>query len=383
MKKKIKKCIIKIIHTVIYILLRCTWFPPVKVYTKKILPIQEQYNKKLIGEYGKRESKGAYHLTIIIPVYNAKETLNYCLDSILNQKTNYNYLVIAVNDGSTDGTDVILKQYEEKYNNLLVITQENKGISEARNTGISYVTREYVGFIDNDDYVTENYVELLLNNAYETGADVVRCNHYEFHTDKGEYTRVGIEHTDTIIKGGLKDRILEFNGYPWAGIYKLTLWDNIGFPKNYWCEDMIIRMILYRRSQVFSFINDRLYYHCIHQSNTTKSRKSADIQCLDHFFLIGKLCKLSKDIGLKEDYELRINCLYEYSVVLWLRTRKLDKDLRKEVFLEACNAIEQLIKNQKELTKEHQLIVTIMKKREYIRWQLYSIYKMLEVKYEI
>ena len=373
MENNIKKYIIILIRKLIYISLVITKFPFIKSNSHTFLEIKEKYENKPVAPILNRTFPRNQHLTIIVPVYNAEKTIDYCLKSLMNQKTQYIYSVVVVNDGSTDGTNVILKKYEETYKNIIVVNQENRGISEARNTGLRYVTGDYIGFVDNDDYVSENYVELLLNNAYETGADIVRCNYYEYDIEKDKCIKSGKDQSNIVIKDGLKDKILEFKGYPWAGIYMSTLWEDIGFPKDYWCEDMIIRMIVYRKSRIFSYINDKLYYHCLHGNNTTKSRKTADVQCLDHFFLIQKLCQLSNDIGLVNDYELCINALYEYSVVLWLRTRKLDKELRKQVFEESCKIIEQIIGDQEKLSKEQQLIASNIKRRDYTIWKLYSI----------
>ncbi len=384
MKKIIRNNVIKIIRNIIYAILCCTRFPFIKSHFQEFLDIKKNYENKPVMPILNRRFNIQNHLTIIVPTYNGEKTIDKCLFSLTNQKTDYSYNIVVVNDGSTDGTNDILEKYKRKHENILIINQENQGIAEARNRGLSYVTGEYIAFVDSDDFVSEMYVEKLLNNAYETGADIVRCNYYEYDIEKQKYIKKGKDQENIVLNKGIKDRILDFKGYPWGGVYKSALWENIQFPNGYWYEDMIIRMIVFRKAKMFSYINDTIYYYCLHENNISKLiEKTTSIQCLDHFFLIKRLCQLSNDIGLLNDYSLRINILYEYSVVLWLRTRKLNKSLRKTVFQEACQIIESMFIYQENLTNEQRLVVSIMKKKDYIRWQLYAIYKMLAVKYGV
>lgn len=114
-------------------------------------------------------------LTIVIPVYNDEKFLSRLLNAILNQETGYNYEVICINDGSTDSSLNILEEYKAKYPTLLtVITQKNKGISMTRNRGITLSNGEYVGFIDDDDFVEKDYVETIMQRARTSDADIVQ-----------------------------------------------------------------------------------------------------------------------------------------------------------------------------------------------------------------
>ena len=189
--------------------------------------------------------------------------------------------------------------------------------------------------------------------------------------------------SNTVRKKDLGRDILEFKGYPWGGIFKSSLWEDIEYPRDYWYEDMIIRMILFRKASTFSYINDHLYYYCLHENNISKSiEKTTDLKCLDHFFLISKLLKLSSKLKLENNNELYFNTSYELSVILWLRTRKINKELRKSLFLEACNIINNLEYDEK-LNKEELIVSKIFRKKDYISWKLYSVYKMLAVKYGV
>ena len=116
-----------------------------------------------------------YDLSIIVPVFNSSAFLNKCLKSLLNQKTSYTYEIICVDDGSTDDSLQILNRIDDL--KLKVVHQENKGIAGARNTGLNLSTGKYVGFVDNDDFVSDEYVERLMEEAFKNDADYVKCGY--------------------------------------------------------------------------------------------------------------------------------------------------------------------------------------------------------------
>ena len=101
-------------------------------------------------------------VSIIIPVYNVEKFLRKCLTSLVEQ-TFQDREIIAVNDGSTDHSLDILREFEQKYDFITVIDQKNRGMSKARNRGLSLARGEYICFIDSDDYVAPNFLERLYN----------------------------------------------------------------------------------------------------------------------------------------------------------------------------------------------------------------------------
>lgn len=110
-------------------------------------------------------------ISIIIPVYNTEKYLSRCLDSAINQ-TLKDIEIICVNDGSTDNSLDILKEYAAKDNRIKIISKGNEGAAITRNIGINVATGEYIGFIDSDDYVDLDYFEELYSNAPQY--DVIR-----------------------------------------------------------------------------------------------------------------------------------------------------------------------------------------------------------------
>lgn len=115
-------------------------------------------------------------LSIIVPVYNVKEYVRKCLDSLLCQQVE-DYEVIIIDDGSTDGSQDIVDTYGSSVANFNVFHKENGGLMSAWLEGLKHAQGEYVGFVDSDDYVEEDMFSSLYFKAKETNADIVMCNH--------------------------------------------------------------------------------------------------------------------------------------------------------------------------------------------------------------
>mgnify|MGYP002733379727 FL=1 len=113
-------------------------------------------------------------LSIVIPVYNVEIYLERCIDSILSQ-INQSFELILVDDGSTDHSGAICDQYAEKDERILVIHQNNKGVSAARNVGIDIATGTYLAFVDADDWVMPEAYAIMLREALISGADIIVC----------------------------------------------------------------------------------------------------------------------------------------------------------------------------------------------------------------
>ena len=128
-------------------------------------------------------------ISIIIPVYNVEKYLPKCLDSVINQ-TYQNLEIICINDSSPDNSLSILEEYAEKDKRIKIITKDNTGVSNARNSGLDIASGEYIMFIDADDWVSINICEAMYNIAKEKNIDVVMCDYIkEFsNVSKQNYT---------------------------------------------------------------------------------------------------------------------------------------------------------------------------------------------------
>ncbi len=121
-------------------------------------------------------------VSIILPVYNTERYLEACLDSLLGQ-TYRNLEILAVDDGSSDGSGAILDRYAQQDARLRVFHQKNGGVSAARNLALGHMAGEYVGFIDSDDFAAPDMYETLMTTALKTRADIVECSYYLRYSD--------------------------------------------------------------------------------------------------------------------------------------------------------------------------------------------------------
>ena len=115
-----------------------------------------------------------FSISIIVPIYNVKEYLCECLDSIIRQIDGYDVELILVNDGSTDGSEKIAEEYAFQHKELIkYVSQDNKGLSGARNAGMALATKQYVSFVDSDDILEEGYLSVIQNALCAQELDIL------------------------------------------------------------------------------------------------------------------------------------------------------------------------------------------------------------------
>lgn len=135
--------------------------------------------------------------SVIIPVYNAEGTLRRCLDSLVGQQFS-NYELLLINDGSTDGSDAICREYASTYSCVRYFAKENGGVSSARNLGLEQAKGEYILFVDSDDYVSEDYFALLSHTLESNAVDLLMFGYRNFGGASTEWdTGVFCEETES------------------------------------------------------------------------------------------------------------------------------------------------------------------------------------------
>ena len=119
-------------------------------------------------------------VSIVVPIYNVENYLRQCLDSIMGQ-TYQNFECLLINDGSPDHSADICREYVSKDSRFLYFEKENGGVSSARNLGIEHSKGEYITFIDSDDWVDSDYLEVLYNALIDENADISVSTYKRFH----------------------------------------------------------------------------------------------------------------------------------------------------------------------------------------------------------
>ncbi|MGJ9459038.1 glycosyltransferase [Oceanobacillus sp. CF4.6] len=138
-------------------------------------------------------------VSVIIPLYKVERYIHKCIESVLNQ-TLYDIELILVNDGSPDKCGDIADEYKEKDTRVKVIHKKNGGLSSARNAGLAIASGEFVSFIDSDDWIEVQMIEIMYKNAIRSNSDVSICN----------YNRVFENHIKTSCLS-IKDEVVDIN----------------------------------------------------------------------------------------------------------------------------------------------------------------------------
>lgn len=137
--------------------------------------------------------------SVIIPVYNAEQTLRRCLDSLVAQQFS-DYELLLINDGSTDGSNIICREYADTYRQIRYFIKENGGVSSARNLGLAQARGEYILFADSDDYVAENYYSLISDALAQGAPDLLMFGYRNFGGMSSEWnTGTFFENTEVEI----------------------------------------------------------------------------------------------------------------------------------------------------------------------------------------
>lgn len=118
-------------------------------------------------------------VSVIVPVYNVIDFLPQCIESILMQ-THEDFEVLLIDDGSSDGSELVCDDYANRDFRIKVIHQENRGVSSARNTGLAHATGEFVLFVDSDDFISTNMLESMLERILTTNADIAECSYCKY-----------------------------------------------------------------------------------------------------------------------------------------------------------------------------------------------------------
>ena len=211
-------------------------------------------------------------ISVIIPIYNSEKYLKKCLDSVVNQ-TFHDKEIICVNDGSTDSSLEILKQYS----NIKIISQENKGLSEARNTGIKAAQGEYIGFVDSDDWVDLNFYEKLYNSITKNDADIACA------TIKRRKNKYRVMYKEEKVYTDLEEKIricgLLDSSYVWNKLYKAQLIKQNLFTPNVYFEDMIWTPNVIKQSEKLVTVPNTIYYYRANINSIVKKCPSKKKQC--------------------------------------------------------------------------------------------------------
>ncbi|MCR5596220.1 MAG: glycosyltransferase [Lachnospiraceae bacterium] len=291
-------------------------------------------------------------LSVIVPVYNmaADDKLIHCLDSLEAQTVSDSEIeIITVDDRSTDDSYRILCDYEKKYPSRFKAYRCPVNLHQggAKNLGLAHASGEWIGFIDADDWVTNDYYERLLSKAEETGADMVGCD-YSL-VDEYTFTPGQVVHNNTPAQTGVMDEekyrlLLLDTGSLVVKIYRrriifgeneeeLKVSDDGRvhvFPENIFYEDNAVSNTWMLRVKHFEYIPEPLYYYYQHDSSTVHTISKKNLE--DRIVAGRQLLDEAKTKGYIETYHDEIEFLY--TVLFYVNT--LFSAMPKRMHIKGC-----------------------------------------------
>lgn len=219
-------------------------------------------------------------ISVIVPVYNAAKYIKCCIESILAQTIN-NFELILIDDGSTDDSGKICDEYSKKYLNVVAFHQKNKGVSATRNFGIRKAIGDYLVFVDSDDWVEPDYLELLLKNMVPGGMSVCMLTENNL---KQNQERISIQYLSTATAQISVFSHNGMQGFPVTKMFdrKLIIKNSIFFNETIGiCEDVLF-VIQYIKNIYgkIAFTNNVLYHYrkMIDGSTNRRYRKGVKLQ---------------------------------------------------------------------------------------------------------
>lgn len=262
-------------------------------------------------------------VSVIIAIYNTLDYLQKCMDSLLRQ-TYTNLEIILVDDGSTDGSSILLEKYAELDERICLFKQKNQGQSVARNTGLAQATGDYISFVDSDDWLDESYYEEMVEALQKAAADIA------ISSTKDHYSEKTIIHT-------FDDSTSVFAQTPSVcnKVFRRSLVIDEHFRAGIWYEDLHFFHHLLAKKPCITYAS-HVYYHCHCRSlstmNNNNAEKNLDILTVfdDLFALYGSTC--IEDGKMPKDYAFLL--LDTLLITTVMRLQKMDNPHKKEIIEE-------------------------------------------------
>lgn len=236
-------------------------------------------------------------VSVIIPVYNTKDYIEKCLDSLLNQ-TLSDIEILAVDDGSTDGTGEIVREYAQKHpDKIKAFFKENGGQAEARNLALEYAVGDYIGFVDSDDWVDKEMYLEMYEKAIEEDADIVICDTTDHFPDRDVY-----HHASRFTN--------KFAVTPSAcnKLFKREFVEDTRFPVGLWYEDFEFTTKKLMLTDKISVIH-KSFYHCHCREVSTMMNDNSQ-KNLDIITVLNNLSEFVEEKGMTNEYADTLEYLY-------------------------------------------------------------------------
>jgi glycosyltransferase involved in cell wall biosynthesis len=230
-------------------------------------------------------------ISVIVPVYNTSEYLERCINSIRNQKYT-NLEIWLIDDGSTDNSLEICRNFAKLDSRIQVLSKENGGQSSARNLGLNHIHGQYVGFVDSDDWIDEDFFYILYKNIIMYDADVSAVDYYITDGQKFDLS----QSHETIEQWSANEAIDYFvrqtktNVAVWNKLYKSSLLESARFKEGQFYEEYYFQFLALKSANRIVNSNRKLYYY-FQRSDSTVHIKTAQKE-MDNILAFYDCCKI-------------------------------------------------------------------------------------------
>lgn len=206
-------------------------------------------------------------VSIIVPVYNAQNTIGRCIESVMNQ-IYQDFELLLVDDGSSDKSGAICDSYALKDKRIIVFHNENRGVSAARNFALERAKGEYLQFLDSDDWITADATQQLVQAACKYNCDMVISDFYRVVNDRVS-VKGDIEEDFVMSREEFAAHMMEtpadfYYGVLWNKLYRRSIVEEHSLrmnPEICWCEDFLFNLEYIRYAYRFYALNVPLYYY--------------------------------------------------------------------------------------------------------------------------
>lgn len=249
-------------------------------------------------------------ISVIIPVYNRDKYLPQCLESIC-QQTLRDIEIICVNDGSTDNSEAVIKEFCKIDPRIHLINQINSGPSAARKNGIQYASGKYIGFVDSDDYIDKNFFLNLYTVAHQNDADIVATSaFFTFDEQTVHKKKSSIEFLESSLSSEARGSLFLHTASLCNKIYKTSLIESVAqyyFSNGTFAEDNPFTIFLTIFAKNIFVIDNAKYFYRQHNTSICHTKISVT-NCMDVYSLYSKIAYEVKLINIKQhDKKIYIN----------------------------------------------------------------------------
>ncbi len=308
-------------------------------------------------------------LSIVIPVYNVSDYVEKCIRSCYNQNISSNeYEVIIVNDGSKDDSLNICENLQKEFTDFKIISQPNKGLSGARNTGLKHASGTYVWFVDSDDWIEKDCLQQIFEHLNNNKSDILWLGHDVIHQGKTINSFIPIEEPLLVTGEELFLNHLNNLFYIWKFIYKRAFLNDNGleFFEGVLYEDLEFTPRALLKAKSCLMIPDVFYHYLMRSGSIINNISQKNVN--DRFFILNRLNTLSHDDSISVLFRTKIK-----SIIIFFAIGTVKMSARsKKTLPDSCYALFKSMKKVKNLGLNTNLNFSLLKFNTKL---YYSIYK--------